>query len=137
MGMNRIDKGMNRGRTVGGNLQGAARRHRIERNRGEETVGHSFTSGPNFSSLFSHYRPILHSSSLGGDGGASGGRDGPAVSGAMRPLNSQRGPISSFFARPLKCLGLCVGHPSPIPVTHLDNRYSGRIWMMLPLTLLP
>ena len=89
MGMNRIDKGMNRARTVGGALHGTmewlagmAWRHQIEPNRREEGTGRlpplSFQRWTSCSSPFSHDRPVLHSSHppARGAGGTGGGRDG-------------------------------------------------------------
>ena len=90
MGMKRMDKGMNRARTVGGTARrGMARSNRTKSRRGDRQtererqqpasiprlLTHSFTSELNLSSLFSHdrptHRPILHSSSLLGSGGGA------------------------------------------------------------------
>ena len=101
MGMNRIDKGMNRARTVGGALRHSAagrlaapsnrtnlRPRRLEGRRPLKPLSHS-AAVPLSTSLslpFSHYRPILHSSLFGGGTGRGRrewGRDdaGPAVTG--------------------------------------------------------
>ena len=72
MGMNRIDKGMNRARTVGGALArwsgwpawpGAIKSNETEVRKGRRgRLPLSFQRGTSCSSPFSHDRPVLHSS---------------------------------------------------------------------------